>query len=103
MNAKSKKDVEKIYIKRKKIYCVLNGPISKKTFLKKKFLGITEYIGYRTKSKNPVMLIYNEKLAVSPLTTHVPLNKVSHLVKKNKIIGDITKIDRFYKLFFKKN
>ncbi len=89
-------------IKKKKNCVLINGPISKKTFLKKKFLGITEYIGYRTKSKNPVMLIYNEKLAVSPLTTHVPLNKVSHLVKKNKIIGDITKIDRFYKLFFKK-
>lgn len=105
----SNKYIEKCFdlslkiIKKKKNYVLINGPISKKTFLKKKFLGITEYIGHRTKSKNPVMLIYNERLAVSPLTTHVPLKKVTQLVKKNKIIGDIIKIDRFYKLFFKKN
>ena len=30
----------------------INGPISKKHFLKKKYLGITEYLAYKTKSKN---------------------------------------------------
>ena len=74
----------------------------KKTFLNKKFLGITEYIGHKTKSKNPVMLIYNEKLAVSPLTTHIPLKKVTQLVKKKKIIRDIINIYKFYKLTLKK-
>ena len=78
------------------------GPYQKKTFLNKKFLGITEYIGHKTKSKNPVMLIYNKKLAVSPLTTHIPLKKVAQLVKKRKIIKDIIKINRFYKLTLKK-
>ena len=33
-----------------------------KNIFKKKFPGITEYIGSKTKSKNPVMLIYNKKL-----------------------------------------
>ena len=89
-------------LKKNKNYVLINGPVSKNTFLKKKFLGITEYIGYRTKSRNPVMLIYNEKLAVSPLTTHVPIKKVTQLVKKDKIIKDIIKIDKFYKLFLKK-
>ena len=104
----SNKYIEKCFdlslkiLKKNKNYVLINGPVSKNTFLKKKFLGITEYIGYRTKSRNPVMLIYNEKLAVSPLTTHVPIKKVTQLVKKDKIIKDIIKIDKFYKLFLKK-
>ena len=89
-------------MKKNKNFVLINGPISKKTFLNKKFLGITEYIGHRTQSKDPVMLIYNERLAVSPLTTHVPLKNVTKLIKKEKIIKDIIKIDNFYKLFFKK-
>ncbi len=95
-------DISLSIIKNNKNCVLINGPISKKTFLNKKFLGITEYVGHKTKSKNPVMLIYNEKLAVSPLTTHVPLKNVTKLVKKRKIIKDTIKINNFYKLFFKK-
>ena len=95
-------DISLSIIKKNKNCVLINGPISKKTFLNKKFLGITEYVGHKTKSKNPVMLIYNEKLAVSPLTTHVPIKNVTKLVKKRKIIKDTIKINNFYKLFFKK-
>ena len=85
-------DISLSIIKKNKNCVLINGPISKKTFLNKKFLGITEYVGHKTKSKNPVMLIYNEKLAVSPLTTHVPIKNVTKLVKKRKIIKDTIKI-----------
>ena len=46
----------------KKIKCsgLINGPISKKTFLKGKYNGITEFLAKKTNSKNPVMLIYNK-------------------------------------------
>ena len=64
-------------IKKNKSIVLINGPISKENFLKKKFPGITEYVAKKTNSKNPVMLIYNKKLAVSPLSTHIPINKVS--------------------------
>ena len=30
-------------------YALINGPISKKNFLKNKFLGITEYLAKKTK------------------------------------------------------
>ncbi len=60
---------------------LINGPISKKFFLKKKYLGITEYLAHRTNTKNFAMLIYNKDLSVCPLTTHLPLKKVS---KNNK-------------------
>ena len=85
-----------------KISKLINGPISKKYFLKKKFPGITEYIGFKTNTSNPVMLIYNEKLSVVPLTTHIPLKKVAKFIKKQKIIDNIIKVDLFYKLKLKK-
>ena len=47
----------------------INGPISKKFFLRQKYLGITEYLAHRTKTKNFAMLIYNKDLSVCPLTT----------------------------------
>tara|TARA_A100001011_G_scaffold218274_1_gene226205 strand:- start:3361 stop:4332 length:972 start_codon:yes stop_codon:yes gene_type:complete len=89
-------------IKINKISKLINGPVSKKYFLKKKFPGITEYVGFKTNTNNPVMLIYNEKLSVVPLTTHIPLKNVAKLIKKKKIIDNIIKVDLFYKLKLKK-
>ena len=43
----------------------INGPIVKTTFLKKKFNGITEYLAYKTNTKNFAMIIYNKKLSIS--------------------------------------
>ena len=48
------------------------------------------------------MLIYNKQLAVSPLTTHIPISKVSKYVKKKDIVGKIKIIDHFYKKYIKK-
>ena len=42
----------------------VNGPISKKFFLKKRYLGITEYLAHKTKTKSFAMLIYNKNLSV---------------------------------------
>ena len=89
-------------IKKKKCSGVINGPISKKSFLKGKYNGITEYLAKKTNTKNPVMLIYNKKLAVSPLTTHIPISKVPKHVKKKDIIIKIKKINSFYKKYIKK-
>ena len=80
----------------------INGPISKKFFLKKKYLGITEYLAHRTNSKNFAMLIYNKDLSVCPLTTHLPLKKVSKKISKNLIRKKIKLIDKFYKNYFNK-
>jgi len=80
----------------------INGPISKKFFLKKKYLGITEYLASKTKTKNFAMLIYNKKLSVCPLTTHLPLKKVHEKINKNMIIEKIKLIDIFFKRHLKK-
>ena len=83
-------------LKKNKNVVLLNGPVNKKTFLKKKYLGITEYLAKKTKSKNPVMLIYNEKLSVSPITTHLPIKYVSKYINKSNIIKKVKSINSFY-------
>ena len=75
----------------------INGPISKKYFLKKKYLGITEYLASKSRTKDYAMLIYNEKLSVCPLTTHLPLKQVSKKITKNLIVKKVKLIDRFFK------
>ena len=78
---------------------LINGPISKKNFLKNKFLGITEFLAKKFKKKKIAMLIYNKRLSVSPVTTHLPLKSVSKKINKKLITEKILLIDDFYKTF----
>ena len=71
-------------LKTKKFSGFINGPISKSNFLKEKFLGITEYLANKTKTKKVAMLIYNSRLSVSPITTHLPLKSVHSSISKKK-------------------
>ena len=80
----------------------INGPISKKFFLKKKFLGITEYLSNKTNTKNFAMLIYNKNLSVCPITTHLPLKRVSKKINKKLIIQKIKLINSFFKKYIRK-
>ena len=83
-------------------FILINGPISKKTFLNKKYSGITEYLSQKTNSRDEVMLIYNNKLSVSPLSTHIPIKNVTRQVKKDRIVKNVINIDNFYKNILKK-
>ncbi len=76
---------------------IINGPISKSSFLNKKFLGITEYLAKKTNTGRNAMLIYNQKLSVCPITTHLPLKFIAKNINKKSIIEKITLIDSFYK------
>ena len=75
----------------------INGPISKNTFLNKKYLGITEYLAKKTEVSQNAMLIYNKKLSVSPITTHLPLKSVVKNITKKEIVDKIILINSFYK------
>ena len=81
---------------------LINGPISKKTFLKKKFNGITEYLANKTNTKKFAMIIYNKNLSVCPLTTHLPIKQVSKKIDKLEIINKVKLIDSFWKEKFNK-
>ena len=80
---------------------LINGPISKKYFLKKKFIGITEYLANKTNSKNIAMIIYNKSLSVSPLTTHLPVKYIAKKIIKSDIINKVKTISSFWKKRFK--
>ena len=95
-------DVAFKIIKKEKIYKFVNGPISKKNFLNKKYLGMTEYISEYFSKKNTCMLIFNKKLSVCPITTHLPLSMVSKKINKKDIEDKIVLIQNFYKKFLKK-
>ena len=97
-------EVALLLLKKNNKISLINGPINKKKILKGKFLGITEYLDFKTKSKgNVAMLIYNKNLSVSPLTTHLPLKEVHKHINKMKIINHVKLITKFYKKRFKIN
>ena len=103
ITSKSNKYIKKCFeisfkiIKKYKINKLINGPINKKTFLKRDYLGITEYISKNFKIKKNAMLIYNNKLSVCPVTTHLPLKSVAKKINKKIIIEKVELIHAFYK------
>ena len=90
------------FIKQNNLSKFINGPVSKKSFLKGKTLGITEYLAKKTKSNEVAMLIYNKDLSVSPLTTHLALKDVHKKISKQKIYNQVNLINSFYKKKFNK-
>ena len=90
-------------LKKSSAKVLINGPVSKKKFLNNKFPGMTEYfankVGYKNKE---VMLIFNNKVSVSPITTHLPLKKIFSKITKNKILYNVITINNFYKKYLKK-
>ena len=80
---------------------LINGPISKKNFLANKHLGITEYLAKKSNTKKFAMLIFNQKLSVSPITTHLPISEISKKLNKKIISEKIILINDFYKKFFR--
>tara|TARA_B100000787_G_scaffold161493_1_gene141354 strand:+ start:3878 stop:4840 length:963 start_codon:yes stop_codon:yes gene_type:complete len=88
-------------IQKNKLSKFINGPISKKHFLAGEILGITEYLAKQTKTDNVAMLIFNKKLSVTPITTHLALKNVHKHISKKKIYTHIKLVSEFYKKNFK--
>ena len=94
-------DVALEIIHQNKLTKFINGPISKKHFLKGKTLGITEYLAKKTNRSNEVaMLIFNNKLSVSPITTHLALKNVHKNISRKKIYTHVKLISDFYDINF---
>ena len=86
----------------KKIIGFINSPIDKLIF-KNKYLGVTEYLSKKNKSKNKeVMMIYNKKLSVVPLTTHIEIKDITNKITSNLIRTKIITLCKFYFRLFKK-
>ena len=108
-SSKSKKYISKCFqqafkiINNNKLTDLINGPISKRYFLKGKYQGITEYIcSHFNLKENYAMLIYNKKLSVCPITTHLPISKVSKEISTKSIVIKSILITDFFKKKLKK-
>lgn len=86
----------------KKISGFINAPIDKKIF-DNKYLGVTEYLSKKNNIKNrEVMMIYNRKLSVVPLTTHVQIKNVTNKINFYLIKKKLLTLNEFYLKLFKK-
>ena len=96
-------DIAHKFLKNKKIIGFINCPVSKESLFEKKHQGITEFLSRKeNKKNNGVMLLYNKNLSVSPMTTHIPLSRVSKEIDTKKIVEKIKTINNFYKKIFNK-
>ena len=87
-------------IKKYNLKKFINGPIVKKKLLNKKYLGITEYISNKFNVQNSAMLIYNNKLSVCPITTHLPIKSVTKKINEKIIFEKVKLLNEFYKVEF---
>ena len=85
----------------RKIKGFINCPIDKKLIKKKGIHGVTEFIAKKSKIKkfSEVMMLYNKKLSVCPVTTHLPIKLVAKKITKKKIKEKIIVVNNFYKKY----
>ena len=107
ISSKSKKYILKCFdlasklAKKKQIVGFVNCPVSKEFLFKNKYQGVTEYLSKKEKIKyGGIMLIFTNKLSVSPITKHIPISQVSRKINKVEIINKIKIINKFYKKYF---
>ena len=89
--------------KKENVLGLVNCPVNKKKFFQNKSLGVTEYLSKKNKIKdNELMMIYNEKLKIVPITTHIKFKDIVKKVDKKFIQKKIVSLNKNYKKIFKK-
>ena len=90
---------------KRKIKGFINCPVDKKLIVKKGIYGVTELIAKKSNIKNysEVMMLYNKKLSVVPITTHIKIKEVFKKIKKTLIIQKLNTLNQYYKRLFKKS
>lgn len=87
----------------KKIFGFINCPVNKKRTFKSSTVGVTDYLSKKNSSKNAeVMMIYNKKFSVVPLTTHISIKDVSKKISFSLIERKIFTLNKFFKKIFNK-
>ena len=87
----------------RRIAGIINCPIDKR-LLKKKEIGVTEFLASKclVDQDTEVMLIKNDNLIVSPVTTHLDIKSVSKKIKKTLILNKIKIIHKWFLKIYKK-
>ena len=60
---------------------------------------MTEFVAKNFNVDKFAMLIYNKKLSVCPVTTHLPIKLVAKKITKKKIKEKIIVVNNFYKKY----
>ena len=80
----------------KKIVGFINCPISKKDIFKSNY-GVTEFLAKKSNVLGrEAMIIYNKKLSVCPITTHIKISNVSKSLSMKKIYEKVITVNKFY-------
>ncbi len=89
---------------KKEIKGIINCPINKKLIKSTNKIGITEFLASKNKNNygSEVMMIYNKKISVVPLTTHIDIKKVSTKINSTLIQRKIKILSKSYKNLFRK-
>ena len=81
----------------------INCSIDKKKTFGKKNMGVTEFLARKNKIQGKeIMLIFNKKLSVVPLTTHIAIKNVAKKISYNFIKNKIYNLNAGYFSVFKK-
>ncbi len=110
----SKKEVSKyiknsfnlahILAKQKNVKGLINCPIDKNYISKSRVIGITELLANKCQinDQSEVMMIYNKKLSVVPITTHINISNISNKISTKLIVRKISSLNKNYNFLFKK-
>tara|TARA_E500000178_G_scaffold113577_1_gene113565 strand:- start:3495 stop:4481 length:987 start_codon:yes stop_codon:yes gene_type:complete len=77
------------FCKKKICIGVITLPIRKdiiKQKIDKNFIGHTEYFQNIDNKKYSNMILYHEKIIISPLTTHIAVNNISKIISNKKLL-----------------
>ena len=87
----------------KNISGIINCSVNK-NILNKNKIGVTEFFASKcgVEKNTEVMLIWNKKLAVCPITTHLDIKDVSKKINKQLLIKKVKTIDFWFQKRFKK-
>lgn len=89
-------------LRKKKIDCLVTCPISKEAIklAGSKFPGHTEYLADKFRSRNPVMMLLNDKIRFSLVTRHIALKDVSRSLSreglKDNILGTVSGLRKLF-------
>ena len=87
---------------KKKIAGFINCSVNKKIVFKSQNIGVTEYLAKKNNLKQTeIMMIYNKKLSVVPITTHINLKKVAGAITKDLIVKKVLALKKGYKALLK--
>ena len=86
----------------KKVKGIINCAINKNLIKISKKIGVTEYLASKCqiKDSSEVMMIFNKKLSVVPITTHINIRDISKKITKKLIIKKIISLNKNYKQIF---